>query len=147
MRPLVTSAEVARAFEAARDALRTDRTRTRAALVALAIAMAIVVCLTALVERGRAATIRALERAGLSNLYLIDRGLSTAAAGGPAAADRLTAADALRHMVLDTLKKLGWESPSEEEVNSSQADNRRVDMPLGDTGRFGPSGDLAKGAM
>lgn len=96
MRPLVTSAEVARAFEAARDALRTDRTRTRAALVALAIAMAIVVCLTALVERGRAATIRALERAGLSNLYLIDRGLSTAAAGGPAAADRLTAADAER---------------------------------------------------
>jgi ABC-type antimicrobial peptide transport system permease subunit len=96
VRPLVTSAEVARAFEAARDALRTDRTRTRAALVALAIAMAIVVCLTALVERGRAATIRALERAGLSNLYLIDRGLSGTAAEGPAAADRLTAADAER---------------------------------------------------
>jgi ABC-type antimicrobial peptide transport system permease subunit len=94
VRPLITSAEVARAFEAARDALRTDRTRTRAALVALAIAMAIVVCLTALVERGRAATIRALERAGLSNLYLIDRGLSGAAAEGPAAVDRLTAADA-----------------------------------------------------
>jgi hypothetical protein len=62
------------------------------------------------------------------------------------ATSRLTAADALRQMALDTLKKLGWESPSDE-VNSSQADNRRVDMPLGDTGRFGPSGDLAKGAM
>lgn len=35
--------------------------------------MAIVVCLTTLVERGRAATIRSLERAGLSNLYLVNR--------------------------------------------------------------------------
>lgn len=91
--PVITSAEVGRAFEAARDALRTDRTRTRAALVALAIAMAIVVCLTALVERGRAATIRALQRAGLSNLYLIDHG--PVGAAGYAAA-RLTAADAER---------------------------------------------------
>jgi HEAT repeat protein len=63
------------------------------------------------------------------------------------ATSRLTAADALRQVVVETLKKLGWESQSDEQVNSSQADNRRVDMPLGDTGRFGPSGDLAKGAM
>ena len=32
-------------------------------------------------------------------------------------------------------------------VDSSQLDNLRVDQPLGATGRFGPSGDLAKGAM
>ncbi|HEV8231627.1 MAG TPA: ABC transporter permease [Thermoanaerobaculia bacterium] len=89
----VSSAELARAFEAARDAIRTDVTRTRAALVALAIAMAIVVCLTALVERGRAATIRALERAGLNNLYLINR--SSVGAGEPGIS-RLTAADAER---------------------------------------------------
>lgn len=91
--PLLTSAEVGRAFEAARDAMRTDRTRTRAALVALAIAMAIVVCLTALVERGRAATVHALQRAGLANLYLVNH---TSVGGTEAAAPRLTAADAER---------------------------------------------------
>lgn len=64
---------LATAFEAAFDALRTDRVRTRSAVVALAIAMAIVVCLTTLVERSRASTIRALERAGLNNLYLVNR--------------------------------------------------------------------------
>ena len=67
--------EVLRALEVAVDALRTDRVRTRAAIVALAIAMAILVCLTTLVERGRAATIRSLERAGLMNLYLVHRPL------------------------------------------------------------------------
>jgi hypothetical protein len=41
--------------------------------VALAIAMVITVCLTTLVERGRASTIRALERAGLKNLYMVGR--------------------------------------------------------------------------
>jgi ABC-type antimicrobial peptide transport system permease subunit len=90
---LPTAAEVGRAFEAARDAMRTDRTRTRAALVALAIAMAIVVCLTALVERGRAATIHALRRAGLSNLYLVNH---SSVGGSEAAAPRLTAVDAER---------------------------------------------------
>jgi ABC-type antimicrobial peptide transport system permease subunit len=88
-----SSAELARAFEAARDAIRTDVTRTRAAFVALAIAMAIVVCLTALVERGRAATIRALERAGLNNLYLINR---TSVGAGEPGLSRLTALDAER---------------------------------------------------
>jgi putative ABC transport system permease protein len=73
--------------------MRTDRTRTRAALVALAIAMAIVVCLTALVERGRAATIRALQRAGLANLYLVNH---RSVGGTEAEAPRLTAADAGR---------------------------------------------------
>jgi len=64
------------------------------------------------------------------------------------ATSRLTLADALRQVVMETLKKLGWEPPHEEEaINSSEADNLRVNMPLGDTGRFGPSGDLAKGAM
>src|SRR5437867_1884614 len=64
------------------------------------------------------------------------------------ASARLSAVDALRQLVLETLQKLGWEPPSEEEkVDSSQTDNLRVDLPLGDTGRFGPSGDLAKGAM
>ena len=64
------------------------------------------------------------------------------------ASARLSAVDALRQLVLETLQKLGWEPPQEEEkVDSSQTDNLRVDLPLGDTGRFGPSGDLAKGAM
>ncbi len=65
--------DVGRALEAAVESLRADRVSTRAALVALALAMAIVVCLTTLVERGRAATIRSLERAGLKNLYLVHR--------------------------------------------------------------------------
>jgi putative ABC transport system permease protein len=60
-----------RALETALDALAGDRVRTRSSVVALAIATAIVVCLTTLVERGRAATIRSLERAGLANLYLV----------------------------------------------------------------------------
>jgi HEAT repeat protein len=63
------------------------------------------------------------------------------------ATTRLSATDALRKMALDTLKKLGWEPPEEETVDSTQTDNLRVDRPLGETGRFGPSGDLAKGAM
>ena len=64
------------------------------------------------------------------------------------ATSRLTLADALKQVVVETLKKLGWEPPAADEaVNSSEADNLRVNMPLGDTGRFGPSGDLAKGAM
>ena len=66
-------ADVARALEVALEAIRVDRVRTRAALVALALAMSIVMCLTTLVERGRAATIRSLERAGLKNLYLVGR--------------------------------------------------------------------------
>src|SRR5215471_18099289 len=64
---------VARALGVALEAIRVDRVRTRAALVALALAMSIVMCLTTLVERGRAATIRSLERAGLKNLYLVGR--------------------------------------------------------------------------
>ena len=88
---VLSSAELARAFEAARNALRTDVSRTRAALVALAIAMAIVVCLTTLVERGRAATIRSLERAGLSNLYLVNR---ASPGSGDGLSSRLTSADA-----------------------------------------------------
>lgn len=93
MRSPLSPAELARAFEVARDAIRTDFSRTRAALVALAIAMAIVVCLTTLVERGRAATVRSLERAGLNNLYLINR---AAAGAEQPAASRLTSADAER---------------------------------------------------
>ena len=85
--------EFARAFDVACDALRADVSRTRAALVALAIAMSIVVCLTTLVERGRAATIRSLERAGLSNLYLVHRASRTA---GEVPPSRLTSADAER---------------------------------------------------
>jgi putative ABC transport system permease protein len=81
---------LATAFEAALDALRTDRVRTRSALVALGIAMAVVVCLTTLVERSRAATIRALEKAGLTNLYLVNR-QTHSAPGAPA--EGLTVAD------------------------------------------------------
>ena len=82
--------EVLRALEVAWDALRTDRVRTRSAIVALAIAMSILVCLTTLVERGRAATIRSLERAGLMNLYLVDRPLrERARPAPPLAADDL----------------------------------------------------------
>ena len=62
-----------RALGVALEAMWSDRVRTRAAVVALALSMVIVVCLTTLVERGRAATIRALERAGLKNLYLVAR--------------------------------------------------------------------------
>ncbi len=82
--------QLATAFEAAVDALRADRVRTRSAVVALGIAMAIVVCLTTLVERSRASTIRALERAGLTNLYLVNR---QARAGAGATAEGLTSAD------------------------------------------------------
>jgi HEAT repeat protein len=62
------------------------------------------------------------------------------------ATSRLTAAEALKKLTLETLRKLGWEPPPEEEesVEASKADNLRVDKPLGDTGRFGPSGDLAR---
>ena len=73
------------------EALRSDPVRTRAALVAMATAMAIVVCLTTLVERGRAATIRSLERAGLKNLYLVAR---PSTRSGEPGAPRLTTADA-----------------------------------------------------
>ena len=62
-----------RALEVALECLRTDATRTRAALVAFALSTAVLVCLTTLVERGRAATIRSLERAGLRNVYLVNR--------------------------------------------------------------------------
>ena len=63
----------------------------------------------------------------------------------PHASVRLSAKDALRQLVLETLEKLGWSLPTEDlEVDSSSADNARVDRPLGETGRFGPSGDVAK---
>jgi putative ABC transport system permease protein len=55
--------------------------------------MAIVVCLTTLVERGRAATIRSLERAGLCNLYLVAR---PETGGSPSAGGRLTREEAER---------------------------------------------------
>ena len=61
---------------------------------------------------------------------------------------RLTAKDSLRLLVVETLEHLGWMPPDDEtSVDSSQADNLRVDRPLGDIGRFGPSGDLAKGSV
>ena len=88
---------LATAFEAALDALRNDRVRTRSALVALGIAMAIVVCLTTLVERSRAATIRALEKAGLTNLYLVNRHARTGPGDPP---QGLTVAD------LDRLRRI-----------------------------------------
>lgn len=56
---------------------------------------------------------------------------------------RLTAKDALRLIALETLEKLGWTPPAEElDISSSKADNLRVERPLGETGRFGPSGDM-----
>jgi HEAT repeat protein len=59
---------------------------------------------------------------------------------------RLSAKDALRLLVLETLEKLGWTPPLDESsIDSSQTDNLRVNQPLGDTGRFGPSGDIARG--
>ena len=97
--PEGSSPEMVRALEVALDALRTDRVRTRAAVVALAIAMVITVCLTTLVERGRASTIRALERAGLKNLYLVARpGDSTLSVS------RLSAADAARARALTPVR-------------------------------------------
>ncbi|MEK6618571.1 MAG: HEAT repeat domain-containing protein [Nitrospirota bacterium] len=62
------------------------------------------------------------------------------------ASSRLSAVESLKKIVFETLRKLGWQLPPEEEpVDSSQTDNLRVDKPLGE-GRFGPAGDLAKGA-
>jgi len=58
---------------------------------------------------------------------------------------RLSAKDALRQLVLETLEKLGWILPQEDiPVDSSSVDNARVDKPLGEAGRFGPSGDIAR---
>lgn len=58
---------------------------------------------------------------------------------------RLSAKDALKKLVLDTLEQLGWTLLEEEAtLSSSSADNARVDRPLGETGRFGPSGDVAR---
>jgi len=34
--------------------------------------------------------------------------------------------------------------PEDIPVDSSSVDNARVDKPLGEAGRFGPSGDLAR---
>ena len=97
------------------EALKSDPVRTRAALVAMATAMAIVVCLTTLVERGRAATIRALERAGLTNLYLVQHA-GERSGGSPA--PRLTTADLeklralapVRAAVAIRMKSVTWTS-------------------------------------
>ncbi|MGH7164461.1 MAG: HEAT repeat domain-containing protein, partial [Nitrospiraceae bacterium] len=62
------------------------------------------------------------------------------------ASARLTAVDALRKIVIETLRKLGWELPPDEQTDAaSQPEYTSVDKPLGE-GRFGPSGDFAKGA-
>ena len=81
--------------------------------------------------------------------FLYDPKASEVAAEGERvlsyASVRLTAKDALRQLALETLEKLGWmPAPEDVTVNSSVVDNARVDMPLGDTGRFGPSGDFAQ---
>jgi hypothetical protein len=63
---------------------------------------------------------------------------------------RLTPADALKQITVETLKKLGWEPPSGDEelaVDSSRADNLRTHQPLGETGRFGATGDIPKGRV
>ena len=59
---------------------------------------------------------------------------------------RLSAKDANLLLVLETLEKLGWIPPVDEaSIDSSQTDNLRVNQRLVDTGRFGPSGDIARG--
>ncbi len=91
MRPERPS-ELFRVLETALGALRADPVRTRSALVALALAMAVLICLSSLVERSRAATLRALEKAGLKNIYLVRRPSASRSDGiGPAP---LTSADA-----------------------------------------------------
>jgi HEAT repeat protein len=63
---------------------------------------------------------------------------------------RLTAVDALKQITVDTLKKLGWEPPAGDhawDVDSSRADNLRTHQPLGETGRFGATGDIPKGKV
>lgn len=82
MRPDKRS-EIFLVLETAVGALRADPVRTRAALVALALAMAVLLCLTSLVERGRSATLRALERAGLRNVYLVRHPSATRLGGIP----------------------------------------------------------------
>jgi ABC-type antimicrobial peptide transport system permease subunit len=114
--PLIRKPEptqVVRAIEVGLEALRSDPVRTRAALVAMATAMAIVVCLTTLVERGRAATIRSLERAGLKNLYLVQRhapesdGLSRSRLT-TADSERLAALMPVRAAVAIRMKSTTW---------------------------------------
>lgn len=62
------------------------------------------------------------------------------------ASSRLSAADALTKIVYETLRKLGWEPPPEEQPEQTK-DMGYTDpsKPLGE-GRFGPSGDLVKNA-
>ena len=61
---------------------------------------------------------------------------------------RLTAKDSLRLLVVETLEHLGWTPPDEEtSVDSSQADNLRVDGSHWGYRAFGPSGDFAKGSV
>ena len=105
--------QIARAVEIGLEALRADPVRTRAALVAMATAMTIVVCLTTLVERGRAATIRALERAGLKNLYLVHRPSDGSGRAGTAPlttadAEKLAGVAAARATVAIRMKSVTW---------------------------------------
>ena len=100
--------ELGRAVEVALETLRSDPVRTRAALVAMATAMAIVVCLTTLVERGRAATIRSLEQAGLKNLYLVSAGKAGAPPLTTADAEKLSALVPARAVVAIRMKAATW---------------------------------------
>ena len=62
------------------------------------------------------------------------------------ASARFSAADALRNIVFDTLRKLGWEpAPEDQAVETKGSGYTNVDNVLGQGGRFGPTGDYATG--
>ena len=63
------------------------------------------------------------------------------------ASARFSAADALRIIVFDTLRKLGWEpAPEDQAVEAKGSEYTNIDNVLGQGGRFGPTGDFATGA-
>ncbi|RMH10003.1 MAG: HEAT repeat domain-containing protein [Nitrospirae bacterium] len=63
------------------------------------------------------------------------------------ASTRLTASSALKKTVLETLEKLGWEPPPEdEEPKEKELEYTDPDKVLGEEGRFGPAGDFARPA-
>ena len=62
------------------------------------------------------------------------------------ASTRLSAASVLKRIALDTLEKLGWKPPTDEDESSKEMEYTDPSKVLGQEGRFGPSGDFAQPA-
>lgn len=71
LRVLGEASALSRAFLLALAALRSDRVRTRAGILVVALSMAVLVALFSVMERSRAAVLSRLEKAGLANLWLV----------------------------------------------------------------------------